>query len=167
MNIKIKSLLLSVAFCCMALAIAWSGAIIPTNSIAQAAPFSNSLADNKPIGKEAVENARSNVKKDTEAGRNAPSDVSDNIEGKGFPEVRTEDLSQQDPLATSKRAKELAARERQQINNKEQLKEAGREVGGKAKQVTGQVKSTVDDATSKAEDIKDDATSGFKSFFKR
>jgi uncharacterized protein YjbJ (UPF0337 family) len=163
MKRKIKSLLLSVAFCCMALAIAWSGAILPNNSIAQAAPFS----DNKPIGKEAVENAKKQVQKDTEAGRIAPSDVSDNIEGKGFPEVRTEDLSKQDPLATSKRAKELAQRERQQINNKEQLKEAGREVRGKAKQVTGQVKGAVDDASSKAEDIKDDAASGLKGFFKR
>jgi uncharacterized protein YjbJ (UPF0337 family) len=165
MTNKIKKLILSVVSCCLAFAIAWSG-VLSNNLVAQAAS-SNYLMDSQPIGTQAVENAKSKVKSDVDAGRVAPSDVSDNIEGKGLPEVRTKDLSKQDPIATEKRAKELAERERQQINNKEQLKNAKREIAGKAKQVTGQAKNSIENATAKAEDVKDDATSGFKGFFKK
>ncbi|PSB02662.1 CsbD family protein [Merismopedia glauca] len=163
MNKKIKSLLLSVVSYCLAFLVAWSGAVLPSNSVAQAAPFSNSndLISTKPLGTKAVENAKAQVKNDTDADSVAPSDISDNIEGKGLPEVRTDDIGKQDPVAVKRRAKELADRNQQQIEG------TRKEIQGKAKQAAGNVKSAAEDATSKVEETKDNAVDAVKDFFKR
>jgi ribosome recycling factor len=138
MNRKIKSILLSFVSFCFAFLMAWSGSIFPSQSLAQAAPFSNS--------------------NDL---RMAPSDISDNIEGKGFPEVRTDDLTQQNTEGVKHRAKELAD------GNKRQIKNARNEIQSQAKQAAGNVKNAVEDTASKVEATKDNAVGAVKDFFNR